>query len=162
MPRLRPWQNVARRAVVLATASSMMRFISPVVEPIRFAVLGRYRLPLLVVDPCPLGDFEFDYVWRNEAGREVGQMSATVLLGRGVFVRHIETYEAFQRFGYATAATMWLAKQHRLPIVPVKENTRGRLFWSAMRRRCLLIGTRVEEQVSQSDLRALVTEFAAR
>lgn len=139
-----------------------MNLISFVVEPVRFAVLGRYRLPALAVDASPLGDFEFDYVWRNEAGDEVGQMSATVLLGKGVFVRHIETYEAFQRRGYATAATLWLAKEHRLAIVPVKENTRGRLFWSAMRRRCLLIGTRVDEQISQSDLRALVKEYAAR
>lgn len=139
-----------------------MNLIRFVVEPIGFAVVGRYRLPPIVVDPSPLGDFEFDYVWRNEAGDEVGQMSATVLLGKGVFVRHIETYEAFQRRGYATAATLWLAKEHRLAVVPVKENTRGRLYWSAMRRRCLLIGTRVEEQISQFDLRALVKEYAAR
>ena len=52
-------------------------------EPIGFAAVGRYRLPPIMVDSIPLGDFDFDYVWRDKAEDEVGQVSATVLPGKG-------------------------------------------------------------------------------
>lgn len=123
---------------------------------LKYELVERRRLPRIIVRTEALGDSEFDHFVANDEGLEVGQMSVTVLDGDSVYVRHIETFEAFTGRKYGLSSAQWLMDAYGgLPLSPVKETTAGRLFWAALRRRSggsLL----VNQQISQEDLRQLV------
>lgn len=123
---------------------------------LRYEAYERKRLPIINVRTENLGDAEFNHLVMNEEGINVGQMSVTLLSGDGVYVRHIQIFDGFEGKKYGLSSVQWIAATYGgLQIVPVRENTKGRLFWAALRKRSgwhLLVGA----QVFQEDLRQLV------
>ena len=127
-----------------------------VLKFLRYEAYERRRLPRIEVRTEDLGDAEFAHFVTNEEGVNVGQMSVTLLSGDGVYVRHIKTFDGFEGKKYGLSSAQWLVAAYGgLSLIPVRETTKGRLFWAALRQRSgwhLL----VRAQVSQEDLRLLV------